>query len=100
MNYRADLREAIARELSRGSGDFGGELIEAKDLRDVQVRWDDGDRYDPTYGDSPNSPPTFEVEITYANAVGDIRTKILDTAFTFTALLRMVLGVGDVLSHR
>lgn len=60
-------------------------------MKSVRVYWNDGDNYDPTYGDSPNSPPTFEVEV----HMTDGTRVMLDTAWTFSALLAEMLGVEN-----
>jgi hypothetical protein len=93
-DFRKDLKAALVEHLNRDwdGGAYGS--ITAGDIVDISVRWDDGDRYDPTYGDSPNAAPTFEVQVILSEARGGDRV-IVDTAWTFTALLRAVLEIGD-----
>lgn len=75
------LRQIVAKQLG----------VHPQAMKCVQVIWSDGDNYDPTYGDSPNSPPTFEIEVTMTDGT---RAK-LDTAWTFSALLAEMLGVEN-----
>lgn len=80
------LRAAMAEEL----------CIDPADIVDVRVEWDDGDRYDPTYGDLGNVTPTFKVVVT-TKAVGLARDRAdteVSIDFVFTALLRLCLGVS------
>lgn len=79
------LRAAMATELE----------VEPDDILDVRVEWDDGDRYDPTYGDSGNVTPKFRVIVLTKNPAAtlpDARREI-SVDFTFTALLRLCLGL-------
>lgn len=79
------LRAAMATELE----------VEPEDILDVRVEWDDGDRYDPTYGDSPNSPPKFRVIVLTKNPAATLleTRREISVDFTFTALLRLCLGL-------
>lgn len=81
MSFDNALRAVVADKLG----------VHPSALKSVRVVWDDGDRYDPTYGDSPNSPPTFEIEVILVNG----GYSKLDTAWTFGALLAAVLGVEN-----
>lgn len=68
----------------------------------ARVDWEDGDRYDPTYGDTPNAAPTFRVVVTTrSSAVNgngyylgpyDTDTEVA-VDFVFTELLRLCLGI-------
>lgn len=80
LGFSTALRAAMAEEL----------CIEPAEILDVRVDWDDGDRYDPTYGDSPNAAPTFRVIVTTKH--GDRTDLSID--FTFTTLLRLCLGIS------
>lgn len=83
--FTAALRAAMAGEL----GVLPPEIV------DVQVDWDNGDRYDPTYGGADNSAPTFKVIVTTRAAgkpYGDL--KEINVDFTFTTLLRLCLGIS------
>lgn len=93
-DFRTDLKAVLVDKLNENwdGGVYGS--ITPEDIVDVSVYWDDGDRYDPTYGESPNAAPTFEVTVTLSDARGGQRVKV-DTAWTFTALLRAVLAIGD-----
>lgn len=93
-DFRTDLKAALVDELnSRWDGGVYGSIC-PQDIVDIDVYWNDGDRYDPTYGGSPNDPPTFEVTVTLSQDRGGHRVKV-STAWTFTALLRAVLAIGD-----
>lgn len=93
-DFRTDLKAALVNELNNcWDGDAYGSIT-PEDIVDIQVTWDDGDRYDPTYGDSPNAAPTFEVTVTLSDARGGQRLRV-GPAWTFTALLRAVLAIGD-----
>lgn len=93
-DFRADLKAALVDELnSRWDGGAYGSIC-PEDIVDISVYWDDGDRYDPTYGDSSNDAPTFEVTVELSEERGGQRVKV-DTAWTFTTLLRAVLAIGD-----
>jgi hypothetical protein len=85
VSFQEDLREVIADRIG----------FLPHQLTDVQVTWDDGDRYDPTYGDTPNVAPTFEVLVSWVDVNGETHTRPLDAAFTFTALLRLALEIGQ-----
>ena len=79
MSFGESLKAAMARHLEVSPGD----------IVDVGVRWDSGDRYDPTYP-SENEAPIFEVTVSLRN--GDTRN--VSTEWMFTELLRAVLREG------
>lgn len=81
--FNTDLKALIARELA----------VSPEDILDVRVDWDDGDRYSPTYP-SENTTPTFEVSFLLRDVNGTAGWRTMDTAWTLTALLRAVLGIG------
>lgn len=95
MSYQDALRVAIANELCNRQS-YGEVAVHPDDIIDIKVRWDDGDRYDPTYGDSPNAAPTFEVGVTLKACPGrptrEWRTVSVETVFS--TLLRAVLETG------
>lgn len=92
-DFRTDLKAVLVDELnSRWDGGVYGS-INPEDIIDIRVTWDDGDRYNPTYG-GDSTAPTFEVEVTLSDARGGQRVRV-DTAWTFTALLKAVLAIGD-----
>lgn len=80
MSYRDDLKAAFAAELD----------CDADDIIDVEVRWEDGYHDNPTDGGYQDTPK-FDV---YVTQIGQPYPVKIDTAFSFTQLLRMVLGVG------
>lgn len=84
MSFQDDLKLAMALELG----------VAVDDITGVAVRWDNGDRYDPTYP-GENAAPTFEVDVTVRSVHGKYDRRTLSAEFTLTALLRAVLGVGD-----
>lgn len=82
MSYSDALRAMVAAELD----------VAPDDIHDVDVRWDSGERYDPTYG-AENVAPTFDIWVkVYVD--GALTQRHLDTEFTLTALLRALLGTG------
>lgn len=83
MSFQTSLKLAVALKLG----------VTVNDILDVDVRWDDGDRYDPTYP-SDNVAPTFEVRVKVLDYGKEV-WKSLEPEFTFTALLRAVLLVSD-----
>ena len=73
-------------------------------ITDIAVTWDDGDRYDPTYGGSTQETPSFRVRVEYhtpsLNIYDPARARIdgaqdVNFEMTFTSLLRAVLGVDQ-----
>lgn len=90
MTYDNALRRYVQTQLPAGA------VIES-----VDVTWDDGDRYDPTYGGGTQETPSFHVEVRYA--VGPLPVsgftargkQSLDFEMTFSALLAAVLGVDQ-----
>lgn len=94
MSYRDALCVAIANELCSRQP-LGEAAIHPKDIEDIKVHWDDGDRQDPTYGDSPNVTPTFEVEVTLKpEPWRPLQHCTVSVEVVFTALLRAVLETG------
>lgn len=65
------------------------------ELIDVEVTWDDGYSYDPTYGSS-SSAPTFDIVVYYRLPGDDFRMEQrLNTSLTFTAMLRALLEISE-----
>lgn len=80
MSYQDDLKAAFAAQLD----------CDSDDIVDVEVIWDSGSSWDSMDG-TRQGEPTFEVRVLQLSKP---RSVTLDTAFTFTELLRMALGVG------
>lgn len=94
MSYKEALRVAITNELCSRQL-YGEAAIHPNDIEDVKVRWDSGDRCDPTYGDSPNAAPTFEIEVTLKpDPSRSLRHHTVDVEVVFGALLKAVLETG------
>lgn len=83
MSFQTSLKLAVALKLG----------VTVDDILDVDVRWDDGDRYAPTYP-SDNVAPTFDVLVKVLECGKEV-WKSLGPEFTFTTLLRAALLVGD-----
>lgn|SRR5512139_239900 len=96
MSFQDDLKSALVDHLNRShdSGAYGS--ICTEDIIDVRVTWDDGDRWDPTYGDSGSAAPTFSVEVLLSDDHHPGGWVSVGPEWTFTALLRAVLAVGTV----
>lgn len=86
MNYQEALNAFVTEQLN--------EYDPISKLIDVKVEWDDGDRYDPTYGGGANTTPNFEIRAIYKNANGVIMTRTIDTAMTLEAMLKALLGMS------
>lgn len=77
-----------------------GDLI-PEDITDVDVRWDDGDRYDPE-SDVENDPPELSVRVTFRpridlaekdpDRLGSL-TMNVDPAFALESVMRSLLGL-------
>lgn len=87
MDLGMEMRVAIANELTTRE-----RLVTPDDIRNIDVRWDNGDRSDYYYeGDYPNQPPTLSVEVTLDCPGG---SAMLDTEFALTLLFRTLMGVS------
>jgi hypothetical protein len=91
MSYKDALRAAIADQLNK---DTSFPTVLPRDIIDIQMSWDDGDRYDPTYGDTPNDAPKFEIEVTLDVPGQPTLYRKVNVEIVFTALLRAVLETG------
>jgi len=93
MSFQDDFKAALVDELNSewDGGAYGS--IYPENIVDIRVSWDSGDRYDPTYlGDA--IVPGFEVEVVFTCGGNEFCRRV-NTAWTFTALLRAVLAIGD-----
>lgn len=93
MSYQDALRVAVANHLNKYPID--DIVVHPNDIADLEVHWDDGDRYDPTYG-GENCEPTLEVKVTLHPSSWRPHgaTRTIDFSVVFTALLRAVLETG------
>ena len=93
MSFQDDFKAALAAELNSewDGGAYGS--IYPENIVDIRVNWDSGDRDDPTYP-SDAIVPGFEVEVVFTCGENEFCRRV-STAWTFTALLRAVLAIGD-----
>ncbi|WP_457066852.1 hypothetical protein [Mycobacteroides abscessus] len=92
MSYKEALSTAIAGELNRRSH-RDDPIVKPDDIVNIDVRWDDGDRYSPTYGEG-SAAPTLEVLVTVKNAPQFPPNTPVSIETVFGALLRAVLETG------
>jgi hypothetical protein len=90
MSYNDALRTALANYLNRHYIVGQQYPVHPDDIDKVDVRWDSGDRNDPTYP-SDNVAPTFEVRVHLKPHQDRQLTADIDVEFVFSALLNMVL---------
>ena len=92
MSY--DFKAALVDELNSewDGGAYGS--IYPENIVDIRVNWDSGDGYDSIFYLGAAIVPGFEVEVVFT--CGNERfCRRVSTAWTFTALLRAVLAIGD-----
>lgn len=92
MSYQKALNAFVIEQLEEKYAREGLDHLHVTELLNVDVTWDDGERYDPTYGGS-STTPTFEIRATFRSSDGQIDVKLLDTAMTMSALLKALLGM-------
>lgn len=61
-------------------------------ITDVDVRWDSGESHDPTY-DRPNSPPSFEISVSFRMENASTLTKQVEPGWAVENLMRLALGL-------
>ena len=94
MSFQDDFKAALAAELNSewDGGAYGS--IYPENIVDIRVNWDSGDGYDSIFYLGDAIVPVFEVEVGFTCGENEFCRRV-STAWTFTALLRAVLAIGD-----